>query len=129
MDLYSPEWISAFNDVVSHLPSDPDVSFRMVQVVRDAQGGTFEIALDVREGRVRMASPPEEGPAPEVTVSISYADALALSSGETDPSTLLTHGKVRVRGDLSVLVRANAIMAEAAGRLSDEDRPATTSAT
>jgi len=55
--------------------------------------------------------------ASEVTVVVAYDDAAALARGDTDPAALLRAGRVKVRGDLSVLVAGQKILAEAATHL------------
>jgi putative sterol carrier protein len=54
---------------------------------------------------------------PDVTVSVQFDDALALARGELDPARLLAAGRVRVRGDLSALVRGQELLARATTRL------------
>jgi catechol 2,3-dioxygenase-like lactoylglutathione lyase family enzyme len=127
--LYSEEWVAAFNEAVAGLEPEPGVSFRLREVVHDGPEGTLHLALSVEDGRVRLerepgpGSAPREGPTPgqgptsQVTVSVRYEDALALARGELDPAALLAAGRVRVRGDLSALVRGQALMAAAAARL------------
>jgi hypothetical protein len=88
--------------------------------------------LVVDETGVRMARQPErprdpvEGPPgdadedrrePEVTVVLSYEDAAAMSRGELDPIAALGSGRVRIRGDLSVLVAGQERLAAAASHL------------
>ena len=132
MHLYSEEWIAEFNQAVAGL--EPGVSFRMLQVVLGSPEGTLHLALAVHEGRVileqvaeadaELAS--EEGePAFHVSVALHYDDALALARGEVDPARLLAAGRVRVRGDLSVLVRAQALLSGAAARLGSPPAEAT----
>ena len=124
MRLYSEEWIAAFNEAVRGLEADPHVSLRMLQVVQGGPEGTVRVLLRVQEGRVSLeraaAGQPGEPapvPAPQVTVSVQFDDALALSRGELDPAGLLAAGRVKVRGDLSVLVTGQEILAAAAPRL------------
>lgn len=119
MRLYSTEWIAAFNEAVAGLEPDPEpgVSFRMVQVVHDGPDGTVRIALDVTDGRIALRYEGPDEPVPQVTVSVRFDDALALSRGELDPAKLLAAGRVKVRGDLSVLVKGQALMAAAVERL------------
>ena len=126
MRLYSDEWIAAFNEAVAGLEPDAGASFRMLQVVRGGPEGTLRIVLSVHEGRVALervqdAEPASQDaePAPpvEVTVSMQFDDALALAQGELDPARLLAAGRVRVRGDLSVLVRGQELLAAATARL------------
>ena len=126
MRLYSDEWIAAFNEAVAGLEPDAGASFRMLQVVRGGPEGTLRIVLSVHEGRVALervqdAEPASQDaePAPpvEVTVSMQFDDALALAQGELDPARLLAAGRVRVRGDLSALVRGQELLAAATARL------------
>lgn len=117
MRLYSDEWIAAFNGAVGGLEPDPDVSFRMLQVVHGGPDGTVRIGLSAHEGHVALEREPGDGFAPQVTVSVSFEDALALARGRLDPARLLAAGRVKVRGDLSVLVSGQALLAAAAARL------------
>ena len=124
MRLYSDEWIAAFNQAVAGLELDAGVSFSMLQVVRDSPEGTLRIMLSAHEGHVALErvpnaepSPLDPEPAPQVTVSVQFDDALALARGELDPARLLAAGRVRVRGDLSVLVRGQALLAATTARL------------
>jgi putative sterol carrier protein len=48
---------------------------------------------------------------------LRYADALAMARGELEPADALADGRVRVRGDLAVLVAGQAVLAAAAERL------------
>lgn len=116
MRLYSAEWVAAFNDAVAGVDVPSDASFRMLQVV-DGPDGPVRVGLAAADGRVQMTLDPPADPGPQVTVSVSYGDAAALARGELDPARLLAAGRVKVRGDLSVLVRGQAVLAEAAGRL------------
>jgi len=132
---YSAEWVAAFNEGVAGLdPSSVDTgaslvaaggSFSVTQLIHGAPGppgdpGSDLLAtLSVGEGRVSLAlGPPETGPA-DVTVSLSWADAAALARGELDAAGALAQGRVRVRGDLSLLVAAQGLLAAAAGRLGE----------
>lgn len=117
MRLYSPEWVAAFNEAVAGVGVAEDASFRMLQIVHGAPEGTIRVGLVAEGGRVQMTLGPPADPGPQVTVSVGYEDAAALARGELDPAQLLAAGRVKVRGDLSALVRGQAVLAEAAGRL------------
>ena len=53
----------------------------------------------------------DRGPtSPDVTIVISYEDAAAMSKGELAPAEALNAGRIRVRGDLSVLVAAQQML-------------------
>ncbi len=115
--LYSEEWVALFNEAVAELEPEPEVSLRMLQIVHGGPEGTVRVVLSVREGRLTLERDPGDDPAPEVTVSLRYDDAAALVRGELDPAGLLAAGRVKVRGDLSVLVSGQSLLAAAARRL------------
>jgi putative sterol carrier protein len=74
----------------------------------------------VDDGAVTLSTSEEEsGDRADVVVTLSYEDAAALSRGELDPTEALGTGRVHVRGDLSVLVAGQGILAAAAGRMAD----------
>ncbi len=124
---YSPEWVDAFNAGVADLDVGATNSegslvassghFCVAQSVPDAPGGEITVTLLVTDGRCSLRLDATE--TPDVTVSLSYADAAALSRGELDASQALGAGRVRVRGDLSVLVAAQSLLRAAAECLGD----------
>jgi hypothetical protein len=139
---YSPEWVAAFNAAVAGLDAgavDTSASraasggsFRVAQVVHGAPDGDRTVALVVTDGRLSLeledpagatAGRPTGGAGPDgrpdVTISLSYEDAAALSRGELDPAEAIGRGRVRVRGDLAVLVAGQALLAAAAPHLAD----------
>jgi putative sterol carrier protein len=140
--LYSPEWVAAFNTAVADLDMSSvdagpslavtDGRFRVAQAVHDAPGAQetseIRVILALADGRLVMGLEPADDQTNDpvnVTLSLSYEDAAALSRGEVDPAALIGTGRVRVRGDLSVLVAGQALLAAAAPRLA-ELRAATT---
>lgn len=124
---YSPEWVEAFNQAVAGLevaPQDAGVSlvadggsFRVAQVVHGGPDGELAVALEVDGGRLRLELGAAGDVRGDVVVSLSYDDAAAMARGELDPGTAVAEGRVRVRGDLAVLVAAQALLVAAAGRL------------
>lgn len=117
MRLYSPEWVAAFNEAVACVEVDPQVAFRMLQVVHGGPDGTFNVALVADGGTIVLERDPPADARPQVTVSVRWEDAAALARGELDPAQLLAAGRVKVRGDLSVLVRGQSVLAAAMERL------------
>lgn len=133
---YSPEWVDAFNEAVSGLDLgavDTGASlvadggrFRLAQVVRGGPGGELVVTMAVDDGRLALElAPPGADPAatesatpqPDVTIVLSYEDAAAMSRGDLDPAAAITEGRVRVRGDLAVLVAAQTLLVTATERL------------
>ncbi len=117
LHLYSEEWVAAFNEATTGLEPVPGASFRMLQVVHGGPEGTVRVALSAHDGRLTLEREPGDEPAFQVTVSVHYDDAIALATGGLDPARLLAEGRVKVRGNLSVLVSGQALLAAAAARL------------
>ena len=123
----SPEWVDAFNqalvDVVVAPPGDEaglavrDGRFTMGQVVTGGPDGDTETTLEVREGKVTMTTGGSGDAA--VTIRLSWADALSMAVGELAPAEAIAAGRVRVRGDLSVLAEAQMVLAAVAPHLQE----------
>jgi putative sterol carrier protein len=121
----SPAWTEEFNksveDVVVPGPG-PDAGlgaiegrFTVVQEVRGTPDGDVSLILRVDGGSLQLDLAPMSGDDghhsgdrfdADVTIAVSYGDAAAMSKGELSPAEALNTGRIRVRGDLSVLVAA-----------------------
>jgi putative sterol carrier protein len=73
--------------------------------------------LTVADGRVTLASDPDDALPSNVTIVLGYEDALAMARGELEPADALAAGRVRVRGELAVLVAGQAVLAAATAEL------------
>jgi putative sterol carrier protein len=130
------EWVAAFNVAVAGVDLAEVANgrsvraesgqFRVEQHVsgvpgREESSGPLRVVLSVEAGQVTLSEPGEEarGDRSDVVISLSYEDAAALSRGELDPTEALGAGRVQVRGDLSVLVAGQGILASAAGRMAE----------
>jgi hypothetical protein len=131
----SPEWVQAFNAALSDLDLEAPIAaagagsltasegtFAVAQVVIDAPGdigpagGEVRTVLNVADGQVRLALDPSASSPANVTIVLGYDDALSMARGELDPADALANGRVRVRGELAVLVAAQSVL-NAAGAL------------
>jgi hypothetical protein len=126
----SAEWIESFNAALDGLDLGEVTGslkatsgrFSVAQAVsgvpgRPEAGGPLTMVLAVEDGAVTLGEATEGSAGADVVVSLTYADAAALSRGELDPTEALGAGRVHVRGDLSVLVAGQALLASAAGRM------------
>ncbi len=126
----SPEWVHAFNAALSGLDlsaaiaeagtgslTASDGPFAVAQVVSDAPDGRVRTVLSVDADGVRLESDPDDKVPSNVTIMVYYDDALAMASGRLDPADALATGRVRIRGELAVLVAGQAILAAAAVQL------------
>jgi hypothetical protein len=122
----SPEWAAAFDaaldDVIVPGPG-PDAglaalsgTFTVSQEVRGGPDGDVTVVLQVDAGTLHLTVRPGLGhddPRGDVALSLAYEDAAALSRGELAAAEALTAGRIRVRGDLSVLVASQQMLAAA----------------
>jgi putative sterol carrier protein len=95
-----------------------------------SNGSTVRTVLTVDGGKLTLVEDPTGAIAANVTVVLTYDDALAIARGSLQPADALAAGRVRVRGELSVLVAGQAVLNAAAvalGRtltdLTDLDAP------
>ena len=126
----SPEWVHAFNQALAGLDlsaaiaeaaqgslTASDGAFSVAQVVTDGPDGPVRTVLSVEGDRVALALNPDETRPANVTIVLHYDDALAMAVGRLDPADALAAGRVRVRGELAVLVAGQAVLAAAAAQL------------
>ena len=124
-------WVDAFNQAMTDvaLPAPgadaglvpQSGTFVVAQKVRDGPDGDVTLLLRIDDGRMELAlafggeTERADGarPEPNVTIALDYDDAVAMAKGELLPAEALTAGRVRVRGDLAVLVAGQELMTEA----------------
>ncbi len=114
----SPEWVDVFNEVTSHVEVPdpaPDAAlavrhgtFAVCQIVTGGPDGDLATTLHVEDGRVTM-TPGASGSA-DVTVSLGWDDAVAMASGTLGAVDALAAGRIRVRGDLGVLMASQELL-------------------
>jgi SCP-2 sterol transfer family len=125
----SLQWVQAFNAALSGLDlsaaiaaagagslTASDGAFAVAQVVTDGPDGEVRTVLAVDERGVSMTLDPDAALPADVTIVLSYDDALAVARGGLDPAEALATGRVRVRGELAVLVAGQSVL-NAAGVL------------
>jgi putative sterol carrier protein len=121
----SPEWVAAFDAALAGVtvpgPGDEaglaavDGRFTVIQEIRGGPNGDVTVALTVSDGALHLSLPENDKSAADadVAISLAYEDAVALSKGELVAAEALTAGRIRVRGDLSVLVASQQMLASA----------------
>ena len=133
------EWACAFNEVMASVDRsemaglDGESSlaaeggeFTVHQIVVDAPGGDIDAVLTVDATSVKMSCGPRPAPGhleaeidANVTVSLTWESAVALSQGLLPPGKALADGQVRVRGDLAVLIASQQLLASIQPRLQE----------
>ena len=114
----SPEWVESFNEAVSEVvvePPGPDAGlavrdgrFSMGQVVTGGPHGDVRTTLRVNAGRLTMSAGGDDDVA--VTIRLTWTDAVAMAAGNLAPGEAIAAGRVRVKGDLSVLAEAQGVL-------------------
>lgn len=123
----SAEWVEAFNAAVAGAPvpspaadaalAARDRTYTVSQQVHGGPHGDVATTLEVSPDGVRMR--PGADDTASVTVAIGWDDAVALASGTLSASEALGTGRIRVRGDLGVLVAGQAVLTELHPYLAD----------
>ena len=122
-------WVDGFNAALDgvELPAPgPDAGlaaadgrFTVAQEVRGTPDGDVRLVLRTAEGALSLAvGPLEGGPTDgsdraDVTIALGYEDAAALATGALSPAEALNAGRIRVRGDLSVLAAGQELLVAA----------------
>lgn len=122
----SPEWAKAFDSVLDGVTvpgptADAGLAavggrFTVVQEIHGAPTGDVTVVLVVADGTLHLSLAADREAASDsadVSISLSYQDAASLSRGELAAAEALGAGRIRVRGDLSVLVASQRMLASA----------------
>jgi len=130
----SPEWVADYNAALQAVGLETTEassvriesgSFSIEEQVTGVPGrpeadGPLRVVLEVAGDDVSLFLADDQASSrPDVVISLSYDDAAAMSRGDLDPSQALGNGRVRVRGDLAVLVAGQGILARAAARMAE----------
>jgi phage tail tube protein FII len=100
VDFLSEEWLALGAELGHELPEVPGASVRLQQLVTGAPGGDVRYVTVIVDGRTveqRMGQIDD----PDLTVTTSYADALAMHRGELDLNTGFMQGRVKIGGDIA----------------------------
>jgi ubiquinone biosynthesis protein UbiJ len=136
----TPAWVEAFNAALAdvRLPAPgPDAGlaaadgrFTVAQEVRGTPDGDVRLVLRTADGSLALGLEPldpargrtEEA---DVTIALDYADAADLARGGLSPAEALNAGRIRVRGDLSVLAAGQELLEAARAHTRDLDAATT----
>jgi putative sterol carrier protein len=91
-------WLEEAAAALAVLPDRPGVDADVQYVVSGAPGGKVQVRAAVRSGRITELAVGRHDD-PDCTVTLSYADAVALFLGELGPEVAFMSGRVKVEGD------------------------------
>jgi hypothetical protein len=102
----SPAWIEAAGAAVAGddrlRAALAGVTLTVEQVVTGAPGGDAVWSLSVEDGKVSLTAGP--APRPDLRLTTDYATAAAVAAGELGAQRAFVDGRLRVGGDLSLLI-------------------------
>jgi hypothetical protein len=106
-DFLSPEWFQGLNESLERADRPPfesgDATVRVVIEFPDApNSGPHAITFSIDADGARVE--PGDNLAADAVVQLAFADAAALTGGDTDSATALRDGRVKVRGDINAIV-------------------------
>jgi hypothetical protein len=106
-DFLSTEWFQELNDTLENaesLPLDSSApTTRIVIEFPDApSNGPHAITFSIGPDGARVDS--GDHLAADAILRLSFADASALTSGDTDSASALRDGRIKVRGDINAIV-------------------------
>ncbi len=103
----SPAWFDEVNRAASASPdvrsATAGVRVTIQQVVTDGPSGTVRYWVRLDDGVVEAG--PGDAERPDATVTQSYETAVAVSRGDLAVEAALLEGRVRLTGDVGVLLR------------------------
>jgi SCP-2 sterol transfer family len=102
-DWLSAEWFDETRGLWSDAPAAGNVAARLQCEVSGGPEGGLSCYWLLDGGRL-VGSGPGGIDAPDVTVTLTWADALAVQRGHLDPSVAFMQGRLKVSGDMAVLV-------------------------
>ena len=92
-----------------------DGEFTVVEEVRGSPDGDVRLVLRAHDGTLSLGVGPLDAvdPGGTVTIALGYDDAVAMARGSLAPAEALNAGRIRVRGDLSVLAAGQELLVAA----------------
>jgi len=92
------DWLTEAAAAFTVLPDRPGIDADVQYVVSGAPGGKVQVRATVRSGRITELAVGKHDD-PDCTVTLSYADAVALFLGELGPEVAFMSGRVKIEGD------------------------------
>jgi len=98
------EWLDQQKKLGESQPERPGASARMQYVVTSApERGDIKYYWVLENGKLQESSLGEM-PDAEVTLTLTYEDAVKQQTGELDPNTAFMQGRVKVTGNMAKLM-------------------------
>lgn len=99
----SDEWFTETRALWSAQPLSPELSARMQYEITGGPDGGFSYHWVLENGRL-VDSGGGAIASPDVTVTLTWDDALAVHRGELDPNVAFMQGRMKVAGSMAVMM-------------------------
>ncbi len=115
----SEPWFAATRDVAEAAPVPAGLTARVLVLVTGGPDGEAATHRSYEDGRLAARGP---GPLedPDVTLTLGWDDAQALARAELEPDVAFMQGRLKVVGDMGVVLDLLAAAATPQGRASRE---------
>jgi putative sterol carrier protein len=99
----STEWFDQTRAMAAEQPEHPGLSARIQYELTGGPEGDASYYWILEDGRLTSSA---LGPIddPEVTLTIGWADAMAMQRGELDPNVAFMQGRMKVAGSMGVMM-------------------------
>lgn len=101
------EWLALGRELFGNVTPCPGATARVQRVVTGAPDGDVVFTLAFEDGRLMdaaLADDREPDPDAELTITTTYADTLAVASGELDLNVAVMQGRAKVAGSMRALL-------------------------
>jgi putative sterol carrier protein len=91
----SQEWLDAGRELAQEFPERPGATARLQYQVKGAPSGDVHYYWVVENGNLQESTLGDD-PDAEITLSMSYEDAVKMQKGELDPNAAFMQGRIKV---------------------------------
>jgi predicted lipid carrier protein YhbT len=97
------EWFDETRAMAADQPARPGLSARIQYEITGGPDGDVPYFWELEDGRL-VASGPGTVAGPEVTVTFTWEDAMAVHRGDLDPNVAFMQGRMKVAGSMAVMM-------------------------
>ncbi len=98
------EWLDDVRKLAKDQPKRPGISAKLQVVVSGGPDGDVKWSWVVKDGKLTVSELGIVDDA-DVTLTLPYADAVAVSQGELDPNAAFMQGRMKVAGDVGKMLQ------------------------
>jgi alkyl sulfatase BDS1-like metallo-beta-lactamase superfamily hydrolase len=97
------EWLDQYKELARGQPERPGASARMQYVVTGGPEGDIRYYWLLENGQL-VENQLGDIADPEITLTLSYEDAMAIQQGELDANAAFMQGRIKVAGNMAKLM-------------------------